>query len=795
MHDVASLYRRFVTKSMDWSLGVKAETKLLGMILRIVPLVFGHLTKGYVKVCWGYSRNAVKLYRRTGYRGLAIYLKTCYLLLQHAAGGQIARSPWELGCNVSRSRSGIPRIINSNHRKLIASGDVDTIRFWLTLFGLYRVLPFKGKLKLKTIYEPGKDINSFLVVWKAWVPTFLKRLGKEIKLSLAIDLARDLKVSKMPVILKASPNSHGHAASVGLPLDLLAFWADRKMRRALEIWLGLTDSKLFHFELSPFFRDFDRLSLDWVRRQKSTAKPSVIAFLRDENHLGELWLKETLGKPIDFGRLGFKQEPGKIRVFAMVNLITQTLMEPLHKWIFARLRQIRTDGTFNQLAPVERLVKGFKGKEFVASYDLSAATDRLPVVIQKALLEPLLGKMIASLWAFLLVGRPYRLPKVAKSYNLGFDRVYYRVGQPMGALSSWAMLALTHHAILQYAAYLAYPSKPVWFQGYALLGDDIVIADKAVASKYLVLMDTLGVEVGLSKSLVSANGSLEFAKRTWVKGQPSSPFSMAEISVASANVGALEELWRKARVYGEIRVAAVARFAGFGYKNLARLPVGFNLNNRLSRLLGFLCRPGGLWPMSFESWVAAIGPGRKVVFDFDTERNLSRYLILDIAKLMNKVLDKVEREVTLAKRFQLTKATFLKKASSEECQRLRIRKGSSIRKGLWGPSFFEGALKWSTYGRRLDSFFEEWVLDPYIVPLSRKYSELRIRLRGFGPEAVHGFNNIDQIWRWIDNLEEGLMALPGKIDLVSRREDVRLAPSALIRLWMKLRRKVRSYKS
>lgn len=89
---------------MDWSLGVKAEAKLAGMALRVVPLVFGHLTAGYIKVVWGFSRNISRLYKKMGYKGLAIYLKTCYLLLQHAAGGQVAQSPFALGCNVSRTR-------------------------------------------------------------------------------------------------------------------------------------------------------------------------------------------------------------------------------------------------------------------------------------------------------------------------------------------------------------------------------------------------------------------------------------------------------------------------------------------------------------------------------------------------------------------------------------------------------------------------------------------------------------------------------------------------------------------
>lgn len=83
----------------------------------------------------------------------------------------------------------------------------------------------------------------------------------------------------------------------------------------------------------------------------------------------------------------------------------------------------------------------------------------------------------------------------------------------MGALSSWAMLALTHHVIVQIAAMRV--GKPSFLQlsNYALLGDDIVIADKAVAMSYHEIMTKiLGVEINLSKSLISDN-SFEFAKR------------------------------------------------------------------------------------------------------------------------------------------------------------------------------------------------------------------------------------------------------------------------------------------
>jgi hypothetical protein len=81
----------------------------------------------------------------------------------------------------------------------------------------------------------------------------------------------------------------------------------------------------------------------------------------------------------------------------------------------------------------------------------------------------------------------------------------------MGAYSSWAMLALTHHVIVQVAALRV--GWSVVFPFYCVLGDDIVIADAHVAESYRSLMTALGVPINMSKSLVSEKGCLEFAKR------------------------------------------------------------------------------------------------------------------------------------------------------------------------------------------------------------------------------------------------------------------------------------------
>lgn len=120
------------------------------------------------------------------------------------------------------------------------------------------------------------------------------------------------------------------------------------------------------------------------------------------------------------------------------------------------LRRIPTDGTFDQMRPLNR-VPWLKSP--IYSFDLSAATDRLPIGLQRSLLESAYGEEFANNWQTLLVGRDYKLPSFGELKNLKAKSIVglpagvsYTVGQPMGALSSWAMLAMTHHYILHYCA-------------------------------------------------------------------------------------------------------------------------------------------------------------------------------------------------------------------------------------------------------------------------------------------------------------------------------------------------------
>jgi hypothetical protein len=96
--------------------------------------------------------------------------------------------------------------------------------------------------------------------------------------------------------------------------------------------------------------------------------------------------------------------------------------------------------------------------------DLSAATDRLPVLLQSQILN-ILG-FDGDGWRRVL----------DREWYLGGKLLSYKVGQPMGAYSSFAMLALTHHVITRIAAIRCKVNPSTLL--YAVLGDDGAMANK-----------------------------------------------------------------------------------------------------------------------------------------------------------------------------------------------------------------------------------------------------------------------------------------------------------------------------
>lgn len=117
------------------------------------------------------------------------------------------------------------------------------------------------------------------------------------------------------------------------------------------------------------------------------------------------------------------------------------------------------------------------------------------------------------------------------------QRISYAAGQPMGAKSSFAMLALTHHVIVRLAALRANIPN---FKDYVILGDDIVIHNSDVTNHYLKIMKSLGLEISLNKSILSSSETsliptAEICKRVFAGGRELSPLPCKLIAAVIEN--------------------------------------------------------------------------------------------------------------------------------------------------------------------------------------------------------------------------------------------------------------------
>lgn len=137
----------------------------------------------------------------------------------------------------------------------------------------------------------------------------------------------------------------------------------------------------------------------------------------------------------------------------------------------------------------------------------------------------------------------------------------------MGAYSSFAMLALTHHVIVRVAAQRARVDSRRLL--YAVLGDDGAMAHEKVAKYYRDLFLQLGMEINPIKGF---DGTvLEFAKQLWtITGYNISPLGAKNILLFSRKVeflpSILYELVVKRFPLFLLR-KKVLPFEGSGYRN------------------------------------------------------------------------------------------------------------------------------------------------------------------------------------------------------------------------------------
>jgi len=159
--------------------------------------------------------------------------------------------------------------------------------------------------------------------------------------------------------------------------------------------------------------------------------------------------------------------------------------------------------------------------------------------------------------------------------------VSFVAGQPLGYHASWPLFTLSHHMVIWWAAEQVYPG--VRFDRYAILGDDVLICDENVAQVYASVLEEFGVQISLSKSLISKTGCAEFAKRFLVNELrlDLSPISSRCLSNFSHPYG----LYAIRMMYPMKRFSTYCRIGGMGYRNLGRLHSNRCASYRRMRLL------------------------------------------------------------------------------------------------------------------------------------------------------------------------------------------------------------------
>lgn len=493
--------------------------------------------------------------------------------------------------------------------------------------------------------------------------------------------------------------------------------------------------------------------------------------------------------PWGLGKLAFIPEAaGKIRVVAMVDYLTQMLLKPLHEAIFDILRIIPQDGTFDQHKPVKRLAE--LGCKPYYCYDLSAATDRFPATILQVLLSFIINAEVAKGWRAFLNAREFIVPgRISENQRVprGTPRlVRYRAGQPMGAYGHWAVFSLGHHFLVQFAAFQA-TQRLEWFTLYALLGDDIVIADAKVAQLYLALLRALGVEVGLAKSIISRNGVIEFAKRTWRVTSNGSlvdltGISLKHIGACYTSADAFEGLLLNTNVRGPFEaLVRITRVLGYGRKARSQLSAGFALQRPyIKGMMLLLTRPGSVFGMeTFTQWITQLGPTRQGVL-----RERDDPVVLDAVR--QSLLARIERAISSRMeylRMNRNPITVLKKDDGG----VEVKFDSDV---MSTPDFLrmDGCPEYQ-------NFLNTTIWSPFVHNVYKEICELigDSYLWKDGDPLAGNFS-LDEIYTSLTRLNESLASLPLSVDLLhrpdrsekkERKRSVRIRSSA-VRLWNRL---------
>lgn len=226
-------------------------------------------------------------------------------------------------------------------------------------------------------------------------------------------------------------------------------------------------------------------------------------------------------------RLRTKFEPGgKARPFAIVDFFSQSALKALHDYFMKWLESQPNDGTASHDVAAQAVKRWSSDpSKKLWSYDLTEATNRWPLFLEWLVVKAAFGPEIADAWRTVISDRDFEIAD-------GPERIRFNCGQPLGALSSWAVFAVSHHAVVRLSCWESWKEegprrgsfKPSdWNDQYRIIGDDICIRHPRVAARYRDKLSDIAVDISIAKSVLPEQTSTlfpvgELAKRVFVGG-------------------------------------------------------------------------------------------------------------------------------------------------------------------------------------------------------------------------------------------------------------------------------------
>jgi hypothetical protein len=480
------------------------------------------------------GKDLTRVLQTRGPAALILKMKNTLFFMDKWLGGTMNENPFLLGEPVGLARSGLPRIIPLVIRRRIGAGDIVAIRLMESILSGYKV--FEGPYELQDLKSitgglpaiRAERLEEFRVFCRDVFWPMAKTLSREANKELFPPVLRSRIGSQPYIPYRAGPNHR--VGLLGAHLDTIA-WTNCPVNWPLEWAKHVGDS-----ETVDLFSSVQQKALAWceLARPHTSYETSALALL--------------------------PEPAGKVRTVAIADYWTQRLMKPVHDWMMSVLSVLPTDATFGQESSLESYVR-YTLVEKVANHysiDLKSATDLIPITLYETLFTEVWGKETTELWIALLTDRWFRTPDDPLLHpKLRSTVLRYGRGQPMGTLSSWASMALVHHALELFSAQCA-GKDPTKFLNYRVLGDDNVTGDPLVAKAYLDVVSDLGVPTSPAKTLV---GKLfTFASQKYFQGVNVSPISLKEEMGVKSSAQRLELAFRTVRRGWLAEKPTIARF-------------------------------------------------------------------------------------------------------------------------------------------------------------------------------------------------------------------------------------------